>query len=145
MPGPVPKREAELQRPRDRKGGDQLPVLKGELMEVRNKPDPDPNWHSIATMVYEAAANSGQSYWYQESDWAMLYSLCDDLSYLKNQDRRSGQFLATVMSGLESLLLTEGDRRRARIELHAPEQKKADLAVVGMEAYRARAQGQKTS
>lgn len=123
MPGPIPERESNLARPRARKGAEQSgpPVTKGTALPT-TIPDPDPEWHNIATMLWEGATTSGQSLYYQNSDWAMLYSICDDISYIKNQGgRRSAQMLATVYSAMTSLLLTEGDRRRLRVELEAPE------------------------
>jgi len=44
----------------------------------------------------------------------------DDLSYYKASSKRSGQMLATIMSAMSSLLVTEGDRRRVQIELARP-------------------------
>lgn len=78
---------------------------------------PDPDWDPIATQLYKAARKSGQAVYYQQSDIALLYSLCDDLSDYKRSGRRSAQMAAAVYSALTGLLLSEGDRRRVRIEL----------------------------
>ena len=143
--GPIPKRESELQRARTRKGSDVVPVTHGALREVTSRPPADEEWHPIAKGLYESAATSGQSDFYQDSDWWMLYSLCDEISYLKGMKQRSGQYLASILSGLQALLLTEGERRRVRIELTKPEEKGPDLVVVGMADYKDKAQGAKTS
>lgn len=140
MPGPIPNRSADLARPRERKGGKFKTdvVTKGTALPVVI-PDIDPNWHPIAIQLWESMAVSGQSAYYQQSDWAMLYSLCDDLSYVKNQTyKRSGQMLQVIYTTLSSLLVTEGDRRRLRIELEEPEEDQEEASVTAINKYKAR-------
>lgn len=118
----IPYREAELARPRARKGGDQQPTKKGMLLPVRI-PEADPEWHPIARMFYESLLESGQSDFYQQSDWAFAYSLADDITAYKNQTwrdgtvKRSPEMLKAILGGMSLLLVTEGDRRRVRLEL----------------------------
>lgn len=128
MPGPVPNRSNDLARPRERKGKEIVPVTKGEARPVKI-PRADSTWHPIAKMLWDGLKTSGQADFYQNSDWAFAYSLCEDLSIYKkpliNRDgeeyhKRSGQMLQTIYSAMERLLITEGDRRRVRIELHEP-------------------------
>jgi hypothetical protein len=135
VPGPVPDREAELARPRERGGRDTQPVTKGELKPV-TMPDPDPSWHPIATRLYESLRSSGQADFYQNSDWAFAVSVCDDLSHYKKSLKRSGQMLQTIYSALERLLVTEGDRRRVRIELHEPDGDSEPAAVLAIADYK---------
>jgi len=135
--GPIPSREDDLARPRSRKGSDQQEVTRGELRKV-TVPKADPDWHPISKMLWESLKKSGQSDFYQQSDWAFAYSLCEDLSLYKKPSvdrngeeyfKRSGQMLQTIYSAMERLLVTEGDRRRVRIELHEPDSGE-DLATV---------------
>jgi hypothetical protein len=135
VPGPVPNREADLARPRERGGSNVQPVTKGELRPV-TIPEADPAWHPIAVRLYESMRTSGQSDFYQNSDWAFLVSVCDDLSHYKKSMKRSGQMLQTIYSALERLLVTEGDRRRVRIELHEPDDDSTPASVVAIEDYR---------
>lgn len=135
MPGPVPRREAELARPRERKGGNVQSVTRGELRPV-TIPRPDPEWHPIALRLYKALRSSGQADFYQNSDWALAYSLCEDLSHYKRSSRRSGQMLQTIYSAFERLLVAEGDRRRVRIELHASDDEAEPAAVLAIADYR---------
>lgn len=135
MPGPVPRREAELARPRERKGRNVQPVTRGELRPV-TIPHADPDWHPIAIRLYKALKSSGQADFYQNSDWALAYSLCEDLSHYKRSSKRSGQMLQTIYSALERLLVAEGDRRRVRIELHAPDDEAEPAAVLAIADYR---------
>src|SRR5690242_19837193 len=117
--GPIPNRDMDLARPRHRNGRDQGDATRGQSRPVEI-PVADENWHPIARMLWESLAKSGQADFYQQSDWAFAYSLMDDLTYYKNGYKRSGQMLQTIYSAMSNLLVTEGDRRRVRIELEAP-------------------------
>ena len=115
--GPVPKRSED----RKRRNEGEIETTKVEVSGVVEVPEANPEWHPIARRLWESLEGSGQSRFYEPSDWALAYSLCDDLSYYKLARVRSGQMLASIMSALSSLLLTEGDRRRVALELSRPE------------------------
>lgn len=146
--GPVPNRTEDLARPRERKGGDVESVTNGTLRPVE-WPEPDPDWHPIALMVWEGLRKSGQADFYQQSDIAYAYSVCEDLSHYKQGSKgvdretgelynkaRSGQMLTAIMSALSNLLVTEGDRRRVRIELQSPEPEQESAAVLAIADYK---------
>lgn len=135
MPGPIPNRSDDLARPRERKGRDIVPVTKGKARPV-TIPDPDEAWHPIAAMLWEGLTTSGQADYYQDSDWAIAYALCDDLSHYKMQGRRSAQMAQVIYSTLSNLLVTEGDRRRARLELSPDEPEQDGPEVAVMDEYR---------
>lgn len=116
--GPVPNRSDDLARPRERKGGDNTAVTKGSSRPA-TIPQANEGWHPIALMLWNSTLESGQTDFYESSDYAFLYSVCEDLSYYKNapNGKRSGQMLVAIYGAFERLLLTEGDRRRVRLEL----------------------------
>jgi hypothetical protein len=89
-------------------------------------------------MLREAAQSSGQVDFYQQTDVAVLYSICDDVTYYKNAPlgKRSGQMLATIYSAMGSLLVTEGDRRRVSIELQDPPSEESPAAVIAIAGYK---------
>lgn len=132
---PIPRREETLARARSRKGGNRPPTTHGQMLPV-TVPDADPTWHDAAKRLFESAKTSGQRDFYQDTDWAVLWSLCDDLSVAKFSSRRSGQLLATIYAALNSLLLTEGDRRKARIELQRIVDGEDDQAVIAIADYK---------
>ena len=139
MPGPIPNRSSDLSRPRERKGSSEehrntSPLKTGDMMPV-TIPDPDPQWHDIATLIYEGLISSGQSRWYQNSDWAIAYLVCSELSDYKRSNRRNAQTLNALLSTLGSLLATEGDRRRVRVELNEPKTNEVDASVVAIADY----------
>jgi hypothetical protein len=97
-------------------------ITKAPSKRVNRPALADPDWHPIAKTWYDSLAKSGQSEFYQASDWAFAYSLAEDLSDYKRQTKRSAVMLSSIMTGMTLLLTTEGDRRRVNIELHEPEQ-----------------------
>ena len=144
MPGPVPMRSEQLAE--ERRPGRGGSATKGE-MRPTIVPRPDPLWHPIARMLWDGLVSSGQSDFYQQSDWAFAYSLCEDLSMYKKPTiakdgteyhKRSGQMLQTIYSAMERLLVTEGDRRRARIELQKPVPEGPSASVSAIDDYKQR-------
>lgn len=143
--GPVPNREDDLTRPRVRRGKDEVPVTKGIARPVKAKRAPK-HWHPIAKRIYKSMRESGQADFYQESDWAYAYVVCEELSNYfqprtnyesgEKYHKISGQSFQAIMSAMSNLLLTEGDRRRVRLELETPKQPETPAAVKIMADYR---------
>ena len=118
--GPVPYRTEELSRERNANRGDDRPVLKKGTMREVQIPEPDPQWHPTALRLYQALRESGQCDFFQNSDWAFAWSVCEDISHMKF-DRMKGKsnamLLTALYNALGNLMFTEADRRRLRIEL----------------------------
>lgn len=143
--GPVPNRSEDLARDPSRKGGDRGNITFGELRPV-TIPQMDESWHPIAKLLWQSMLNSGQRDFYQDTDWAFGYSLMEDLTRYKEPQlnrfgeeyfKRSGEMLKTIYTAMERLLICEGDRRRVRIELTAPDTGEDDEADDVMESYEA--------
>ncbi|GAA0654840.1 hypothetical protein GCM10009548_21460 [Streptomyces malaysiensis subsp. malaysiensis] len=114
MPGPVPKRSDQRRR---RNKSDGPAVVKAQTGTVPDMPPADESWHPIAARWYTSLGESGQSQFYEPSDWAMAVYLAEAMSRNLKSGRFSAQLLQTVLSGMTDLLTSEGARRRARIEL----------------------------
>ena len=150
MPGPIPRQEATLARPRERKGSNQQATTKGERRDVLWPPVPS-EWGSLARGLYEGARDSGQADFYQQSDVAYLMLVLEETNrymepYGTRLDpetgemvavypKRSGQLFQALHSSMQSLLLTEGERRRARIELMERPVERPHLATVAKLQY----------
>ena len=116
--GPVGKRKdqkhghiSKAERDSVRKAGQAIPA---------SPPDAG-DWSHGITQWYESLAESGQSVWYSAADWASAWLMADAM----NDELAEGPMkAATVANWLKlnaSLLATEGDRRRAAVELQLPE------------------------
>ena len=134
--GPIPKRSTEghriTQARKLENGVEPVNVIAEKVVA----PEPDPDWHPIASRLWESVKQSTFIRYYEPSDWIVLYSACDDLSNYKKQERRSPTMLAAVNTMLTSLLLTEGDRRRVQIEINRIDESEAESAgVTALQAW----------
>lgn len=92
MPGPPPKREEA----RRRRNKDEIPTTKVNLDEVLAMeveiPVADPNWDPLTLQFWESFSKSGQSIWYEPSDWMAAYTLMEALDrWFKPQDIKVGE------------------------------------------------------
>lgn len=139
MPG-VPGRGGRVPKRSDQKHGHRSKAEK-ELIEHApgadrvEIPEADPDWHPVAARWFNSLADSGQSAFYEPSDWETAYLLAESLSRdlsekvvavtkdgqeIKAATPISGASLSAYLKGMGDLLVTEGDRRRARLELQRP-------------------------
>lgn len=162
--GPAPKRKAQ------RHGH----ISKAEKSSV-TKADANPGttfnplpanakWHATAKRWYNALERSGQAAFYEESDWATAYLIAEALSReLKPQPVTIGRgedaetkmvdlpikgtSMAALLKGMSMLLVTEGDRRRALIELQRPgagDPEEGDADVSDLSEFRNRLRREST-
>lgn len=117
--GPVPKRTA--QRRRTNAPADGATVTTAPGADNVPEPDEDPSWHPIALEWYRSLALSGQSRFYEPSDWQVARYVAQAMSVNLSAGRFSAQLFAAVLSAMTNLLATEGDRRRLRLELERGE------------------------
>lgn len=113
--GPVPK-SAE-RRLGHRARNDSAAVTKAPAGALVRPPEPDPDWHEIARDWFNSLAGSGQSEFYEASDWATARYVATAMARNLRDGRFSPTLFSAVMSAAASLLVTEGDRRRLRLEL----------------------------
>lgn len=136
--GPVPKRSEQ----RRRANKPESPVATAPAGKPVRKPADD-DWHEIARGWYEGLAESGQSAFYQRSDWDTARYVAEAMSRNLKAGHFSATLFAAVMSATSSLLATEGDRRRLRIELERAQAQPTgpDEVVTELDQYRRRAAG----
>ncbi|MGA4964501.1 phage terminase small subunit [Streptomyces pseudogriseolus] len=136
--GPIPKRSEERRRRNKGDGPALVQAPSAPPAELPDLPEPDPNWHEIAIDWYLSLRESGQAAFYQPSDWAVARYAAELMSRGLSSDRPpNGQYVAALNSVMTSLLTTEGDRRRARIELERKKPAGVKLASVSpLDSYR---------
>lgn len=135
MPGPIPKRSTERVR---RNKDDQLEIVRAEG-SVHQPPLNIPGIHPMARDWYESLAESGQAQYYEPSDWQFARFLCIYLDEQLKSEKLSAMMLASINTAMGNLLVTEGDRRRVRLEI---EREKADAKVLDLaEVFRQRQSG----
>lgn len=110
-------------------------------------------WHPIAVEFWESLKRSGQALFWEPSDWMVAKLLCESISrdlnpqvvgvapasefgpaeVVRERIPLKGASLNAYLKGFASLMLTEGDRRRLRIELERERLKSGDTSGPGAE------------
>ncbi|MEU8829342.1 hypothetical protein [Streptomyces sp900116325] len=136
--GPIPKRSEERRRRNKDDGPELVQAPSGAPEDLPDLPEPDALWHPIASDWYVSLRSSGQSAFYEPSDWAMARYAAHVMSQVLLSERGpNGQLVAALNSVMSSLLTTEGDRRRARMELERKKPAGPKLASVSpLDSYR---------
>jgi hypothetical protein len=155
--GPVPKRSNQRHGHRGQAAVaaiDRAPAA--ARVEV---PAAHEDWHPIARRWFESLADSGQAFFYEPSDWATAYLIAESISRDLNPQfvgisektgepiiekiPMKGASLAAYLKAMTALLVTEGDRRRARVELERPQGDDADeqAGVTAIDEWQRRLSG----
>ncbi len=134
MPGPLPKRVEERRR-RNAVPGETVVTMPGRV-----KPPAAPRGcHPIARNLYNSLKASGQSQFFEPSDWQAARLAAEVTSrLLKNADRTSAQLFAAVWAAWDDLMTTEAARRRARLQVmrELEEASGADTPPTSFDEYR---------
>lgn len=132
--GPVPKRSSQ----RRRTNKPEVPIITApSIATIPTAPEPDGSWHLLACEWFSALGASGQSQFFEPSDWAQAKVWAHLLSVELFKDKPSAMMVTAWASGAAELLTTEGARRRMRIELERaapsdPGQDHADATVTDL-------------
>lgn len=134
--GPAPKRDGQRRRANKPADGEaEHAVSDGTCYG----PDLIGNHSAVGKRFYGALRVSGQAQFYEPSDWAVaeLVVLAID-QYVKKPSAATFQVIEAAWA---PLLVTEGDRRRARLELERGEPEEGAGDVSWIDQYRTRESG----
>lgn len=112
--GPVPARSDQ----RVRRNKPEVPVEKIAAIGPVSIPElgfDDP--HFLTVDLYRSLSESAQARFYEPSDYQIARSVLHFLDQQFKASRPSGQMVQSLFSQLTDLLLTEGARRRVRLEV----------------------------
>lgn len=130
--GPVPKRTAERRR-RNVDEPTSAVKAKGKV----SVPQAPRTLHTVAKRWYTSLKKSGQSEYFEPSDWAAALYVAEAMTKNLEATRFSAQMFAAVWAAMDGLLTTEAARRRARIEVERGDgEPEAPAGVTAIEAYR---------
>ena len=110
---PMPKRSEERRR-RNAVPGLERAAASSEKV---TPPAASRYWHPAARRFYRDLARSGQSAFYEPSDWSMAWLLAERMTRLLYDDAPNAAAWGALDAATGRLLATEGDRRRLRLEL----------------------------
>ena len=112
--GPVPARSDQ----RVRRNKPETPIDKVEVIGPVEVPElnfVDP--HPLTVDLYDSLPKSAQSRFYETSDYQMARAILHFFDIEVKKGKASAQMVQTIFSQLTDLLLTEGARRRVRLEV----------------------------
>lgn len=136
--GPVPKRSEE----RIRRNKPEVEITKIEAKGSVPQPNLgliDDEVHPIIKDFWNSIGESAQTKYYEPTDWQMARVTMHMLNKLLWQSRPSAQLLQVVHSMMGDLLVSEGARRRLRIEIEreAAKAEVVDIAKLFEERFKA--------
>jgi hypothetical protein len=130
--GPTPKRSGERRR---RNAGPGTAKLRLDGAVVI--PAAPGGLHPIAADWYRALGESGQSKFYEPSDWQRAKVVALKLSQMLEMDAPPATMIAAVFTAMDSVMDSESARRRSRIEVQRlVETPAADSKVTAMAELR---------
>lgn len=135
--GPPPKRSDQRRRTNKTAGEDRIggATIAAAIPCVAPKPG---EWSHGITQWYSSLGESGQSVYYSASDWASAWLMAEAMNAeLEAEQTIKSSTLAAWLKLCSSLLVTEGDRRRAALELRVEEpEQETPAAVTDMRSWR---------
>lgn len=112
--GPVPKRSSE----RERRNKPEVEITRIEATGPVDQPELGlENPHPIISDLWDSMGGSAQSEYYEPSDWQFARFTLHFANQLLWNQRPSAQMFQGILSALSDLLLSEGSRRRLRMEI----------------------------
>lgn len=130
--GPAPKRSDQRRR-RNKDGG----AVDGGMLQVEvEQPEPREGLHPRADGWYRSLATSGQAEFYADSDWQVALLCAEAIDLFMDTGRAT--LLAEIRAFQSQLLSTEGERRRARLELERVSVEEEAADVSELDEYRRR-------
>ncbi|KRD08585.1 hypothetical protein ASE48_08455 [Mycobacterium sp. Root265] len=123
MPGPPPKRDDERAR-RNKPDQETATVTAIGAVRIPEMGDLSHNGetHELIAEMYQSIKDSAITQFYEPTDWQFaritLFALNEELIAARHNGKPIGAMkLTAIIQMLSALMLTEGDRRRARIEI----------------------------
>jgi hypothetical protein len=117
--GPVPKRsDQRVRRNKPEVAIDKVAAIGAVVAPELGFADP----HPLTLDLYRSLADSAQSRFYEPSDYQMARAVLHFLDLEFKKSRPSAQMVQTVFSQLTDLLISEGARRRVRLEVERSQQ-----------------------
>lgn len=135
MPGPVPKRSDQRRRRNKAEPTDTVTLSQTVAVPELGLTDV----HPLARDLYDSLKESGQSLYYEPSDWQRARLMVEMLSSLLYEPgKRSSMMYVAIQQDLRDLMVCEADRRRLKLEIErgASDTSAEDARVAQMAAYR---------
>ena len=139
--GRLPKRSTQVMGHRSK-----AEMSRYDKVQVSGKveiPAASPDWHPIVRNWFESLKKSGQSQFFEPSDWASAMFVGEAMHRCIKVDGAgmNANLFTGAWSAMSDLLSTEGARRRLRLELERNKGEEKSRSVAAIDAYRNRLAG----
>lgn len=128
---PTPKRSSERRR-RNKESQVETVSRPGKVAV----PAAADEWHPIAREWFEALGESGQSEFFEPSDWQAARYVAEVMSKHLHSPRPSAQLFSGIWSAMTDLLSTEASRRKVRMEIERDQAAGKPAGVTALDEYR---------
>lgn len=120
--GPIGKRSEERVR-RNKTGEDGLTVETVQMVGDVEVPSLDlgTQTHPLIQDLWDSLPNSGQTRFWEPSDWEYARITMYGLNEMLHASKMSAMMWSAIDAMMSKLLLTEGDRRRVKLEVQRNE------------------------
>lgn len=106
-------------------------------MQPVHWPRASKEWSYAVKEFYNSVKNSGQVYWYQQSDIARLRFFCSEMERYTKSGKQSAMMYTALSAEMSNMMISEADRRKANIELqHPASTEEEDSQVAHIADYR---------
>lgn len=94
--------------------------------------------HPMVADVYRSLSESGQSRYFEPSDWQRARIMCWNLNKMIRSGKPSAMLMAALQKDMDALLMSEPERRRVHMEIERGEidTTEHDAKVAAMKDYR---------
>ncbi len=134
--GPIPNRSDQRVR-RNKVDIDKVPVIGSVRVPKLDIENP----HPLVTDMYDSLKDSAQAKYYEPSDWQHARLTMYLMNDMLQKPKISAMMLSSVIQMMTPLLMTEGDRRRVRMEVErTPSGPGAEVVSIA-DVYRQRLDG----
>lgn len=114
--GPAPKRSTERHGHRGQADEPEQVEQDGAV----SVPPAGESWHSVAREWYESLPASGQSKFYEPSDWQQAHFCAELMHRALTDEKVNAQLVAQIRGLMTDLLTSEASRRRVSMEIVRP-------------------------
>lgn len=136
--GPIPKRSDQ----KIRRNKEEVPVDKVTAIGSVRIPELGfDNPHPLVESLYKSLTLSAQRQYYEPSDWEYARFALHFADQLLKSEKPSAVMLASVTGMLNDLLVSEGDRRRVRMEIERNQNQDGGQVLDVADMFRQRLDG----
>ena len=133
LTGPIPKRDEQRAGHTTKAESEAITKIRmeGEVQKPDLRRFPGQITHPVARGFWDSLEHSGQAVYWEPSDWMVALTALSLLDKQLWADKKSPTMIAACWQMLSSIAVTEGERRRLRLEVERkPRMQESEAKVI---------------